>query len=124
MKNNFLLFLTLIFMVSCQNSGTESTTNNSGTEPTNTPQKEQANTNANQGQPTFDIESYKDSLGNPNSVVSILLNQRKVKIGSAMNCEAIPKSDYDKYKIPANAIAACGGWWAGSGDYYYITDQG
>ena len=32
--------------------------------------------------------------------------------------------DYANYQIPDEAIAACGGWWAGAGDYFYMIDNG
>src|SRR3989338_5402261 len=38
-----------------------------------------------------------------------------------MGCSSEPisvksRADYD---IPADALASCGGWWAGGGDYFY-----
>jgi len=36
----------------------------------------------------------------------------------------IKKENFQNYQIPATAIAACGGWWAGGGDYFYILDNG
>lgn len=33
----------------------------------------------------------------------------------------IAKEDYEKNNIPSNALNACLSWYAGSGDYFYIT---
>ncbi len=34
-------------------------------------------------------------------------------------CNIIQPSEYKTYEIPAEATSACGGWWAGGGDYFY-----
>lgn len=35
----------------------------------------------------------------------------------------IPKSDYKNFQIPLNALDACGGFWAGAGDYLYLISD-
>ncbi len=38
-------------------------------------------------------------------------------------CQMIPKSDFPKYQIPAEAHMAAGGWYAGGGDYFYTLRE-
>lgn len=40
------------------------------------------------------------------------------------SCVEMTRSEYEKNNIPADAIIALGGWWAGSGDYYYLVLRG
>ncbi|MFQ5447351.1 MAG: hypothetical protein ACE5FF_10475 [Saprospiraceae bacterium] len=60
----------------------------------------------------------------PRHEVFIQIGDSKVKVDDILNCEAIPPKDYAQYQIPENAISAVGGWWAGSGDYYYVVMEG
>ena len=34
------------------------------------------------------------------------------------------KSGYKDQGVPASALTACFGWWAGAGDYLYVVRQG
>jgi len=34
----------------------------------------------------------------------------------------IKKADFKSNKVPLNALIACGSWYAGGGDYLYVTD--
>lgn len=76
------------------------------------------------GVPTFQVENYKDSLDQPHSIISVVMGNRKVKVAETMSCEMIAKKDFGGFQIPGTALAACGGWWAGSGDYFYIVQTG
>ena len=58
------------------------------------------------------------------SGVFLLFNDNKIKIANISSCETIEPERFEQYKIPALAQSACGGWWAGAGDYFYlIKDQ-
>ena len=37
---------------------------------------------------------------------------------------AVAKADYKDSSIPASALAACSGWWAGAGDKLYVIRRG
>ena len=52
--------------------------------------------------------------------VFFLYNDSKVKIASINDCSTIDPPQYQQFQIPTDALKACGGWWAGSGDYFYI----
>ena len=62
-----------------------------------------------------------DSTGIPHFDVMLLKDGKETKIKTINGCSDIPKAEYKTYDIPVEAIAACGGWYAGAGDYYYIT---
>jgi hypothetical protein len=61
-----------------------------------------------------------DTVGNPLFDVFLSVDGVKTKIKSINQCSEIPKEEYARYEIPKEAIAACGGWYAGGGDYYYV----
>lgn len=60
-----------------------------------------------------------DEYGVPHSEVSVSFNSEREKVANCLSCDIIPKSDYAQYDIPKNAKSACGGWFAGGGDYFY-----
>lgn len=55
----------------------------------------------------------------PHSEVTVLFNAEPEVVALCNSCQSISKSDYTQYDIPKNAKSACGGWFAGGGDYYY-----
>ncbi|AEE51515.1 hypothetical protein Halhy_3663 [Haliscomenobacter hydrossis DSM 1100] len=66
--------------------------------------------------------SGEDENGNPQTQVFLVVNDQSIKVADVSSCEEILKEDYPKYQIPANALGACGGWWAGAGDYFYAVE--
>ena len=60
----------------------------------------------------------------PHNEVFIQIGDSKVKVADILSCETIAPESFAEYQIPANAIAAAGGWWAGSGDYIYVIQEG
>lgn len=63
----------------------------------------------------------------PHSEVHVWFNGEDVKVegGDSQTCEKIEEEFYSSYEIPEDAIDACGGWYAGAGDYYYsIKEEG
>ena len=73
--------------------------------------------------PAFEIESYQKEE-HPRSVISVTMGNRKAKVTDTVGSSIISKSDYAQYKIPSDAIQACGGWWAGYGEYFYLIQKG
>jgi hypothetical protein len=59
--------------------------------------------------------------GAPQHLVLLDVDGKSRTIDTVMACETIPRSEYKRYTIPKHAVAACGGWWAGSGDYFYAV---
>lgn len=74
--------------------------------------------------PTLRLEwqlvTVENDMGNPETGITLLVNGRAVFIERALNVSEIAPGDYAHYAIPTHALLAAGGWWAGSGDYYYI----
>ncbi len=116
MRFYYFLILIIGFSISCKN---ESQTTETNAEATNTVSTETQN-----DLPSFYIETEMSEDGTPKSTVSILVGGKKLEITKVNACEKINKADYAQHKIPAEAIAACGGWWADAGDYFYVLDDG
>lgn len=62
-----------------------------------------------------------DEYGNSQYAVLLTVDGKTTAIDTVLACETIPASNFDQYDIPKTAKSACGGWWAGAGDYFYAT---
>ena len=62
-----------------------------------------------------------EELGYPTGTVGVSVNGKEESLGDAQACADIAKEDYERYEMPKEAIAACGGWYAGAGDYFYAS---
>lgn len=61
----------------------------------------------------------------PRNEVLLTINGTPYVIDTIQACDPVPASGYSQYEIPSDATAACGGWWAGAGDYFYaMTKEG
>lgn len=69
-------------------------------------------------------ELGEDKMGIPHSIVRVAVCKEEAVTDTVTgNMELYDKSQYKDMTIPDNAVAACGGWFAGGGDYYYITSD-
>lgn len=59
----------------------------------------------------------------PKYEVHFNLNGTQKLIAVINSCQTYTKDVFKQYEIPATALAACGGWWAGGGDYLYAIKQ-
>jgi hypothetical protein len=68
----------------------------------------------------FVIE-YNNNDEMPLTFISVNIKgvKHEVKSISGM-ADMIKNEQFEEMEIPSNAIAACGGWWAGAGDYFYL----
>lgn len=64
-------------------------------------------------------ETGEDEDG-PHYDVYVQYDSIKHKVGSCNACAPLDLQDYHEYEIPKKARAAVGGWFGGSGNYYYI----
>lgn len=97
------------------------------------PEKESPNLNQDKGieTPSSDWKTAKfvikdlgeNDMGNPQSIVQVNVGGKNILIDTILACSIIPKNNFDQYQIPSNAIGACGGWWAGGGDYFYAIEK-
>lgn len=60
-----------------------------------------------------------DDYGGSHYQVILTVDGKKEIIDTVMACDNIPASNFSQYEIPKTALTACGGWWAGAGDYFY-----
>jgi hypothetical protein len=130
MKNaaHFLLPLLLtLMMMSCGNSSSPAadggdSTSIAKTEPSaEKPSGETAQRTAGAG---FEIENSED-VDQPTAQLFVVTGGKRTEVAK-VNCHltAYQPENFETYDIPSNAVAACGGWWAGAGDYFYLVPTG
>lgn len=101
----------LLFFSACQ---PESKTKDNGTGLTTDPPKAKV---------SFRCESLgEDENEVPHNQVFLVVNDRSTKVADVTACDQITKDGYLNFQIPSNAVAACGGWYAGAGDYFYALE--
>jgi len=112
MKKLLFLFCAAIFFGSCVSDSQEQ----SSTVPDTT------------GGKTVTLFCEPDGSSDPETesknTVFMLYGDSKVKLGEVAVCDIIPKENWEELAIPADAEVACGGWWAGAGDYFYAIRKG
>lgn len=64
--------------------------------------------------------SEKETDGQPQTTVRLLADGKSAAFATGSKLAAIDKKNWPDQKIPAEAILAVGGWWAGGGEYYYL----
>lgn len=114
----FFLPVMALFAISCNSpeahspdSGGTSTTqvNNEGTL-----QEKQDNTR-------FIVDTREDSLEIPYSKISVEYGDARTYLAEIPGVVEMQVGGNEAMEVPADAIASCGCWYAGGGDYYYIT---
>lgn len=60
-----------------------------------------------------------DEYENPSNDVVLSIDGKDSVIANILACEDITKADFERLEIPKEATTACGGWWAGAGEYFY-----
>jgi hypothetical protein len=71
----------------------------------------------------FDCKSF-GTEDLPRTVVNCVINGKTWVLDTVSVAKVLDKTEIQQYKMPDNVLSACGGWWAGSGDYYYIVREG
>ena len=72
----------------------------------------------------FICESISADDTAPTSALHIVIDEAQVKIAETHVCDLMDKSSWEQYRIPSEAMAAAGGWWAGLGHYFYAIQKG
>jgi hypothetical protein len=62
--------------------------------------------------------------GDPLAVVYLNLLETQYLLDTVYTCSVIAPQMYTSYDIPRHALSACGGWWAGRGQFFYTLQQG
>lgn len=61
----------------------------------------------------------------PHFAVYAIVSERKTKLLEVSSgCQVIEEAQFADFQIPNDASAAVGGWWAGTGDYFYAQQNG
>ncbi|MCB0635212.1 MAG: hypothetical protein KDC54_01265 [Lewinella sp.] len=61
--------------------------------------------------------------GYPSHEIRLSVNGRSFVIDTVAVCPDLLPTDRAEHRIPANVLAACGGWYAGAGDYFYLLQR-
>lgn len=62
--------------------------------------------------------------GDPLAVVYLSQLDHQYVLDTVYTCSVIAPQMYISYNIPRHALSACGGWWAGRGNFYYALQEG
>ncbi len=117
-KINLLFFISLMLFFSCNNASQEQGEQEDVTDTTETV----TNTPLTAIEASFSCRELSgEETPQPLFEVILEINGNAMVVDSTNACEVFAKTDYERYDIPANAISACGGWYAGAGDYYYLV---
>lgn len=73
---------------------------------------------------TFECTQLSQDEDTPQHLVSLRLNGGLHALDTIMACQTIEREEFGNLGIPAGAVSACGGWWAGAGDYFYAEIDG
>lgn len=60
---------------------------------------------------------------NPMTQINLTADNNTIFTARGSTADIIAKENWESYKIPSNAITACGGWYAGGGSYYYAAAE-
>jgi len=132
MKNStFLTCLIITLFMACQQSQTDTTDNTTASNettltapaetPSETSREKKPLTEAEI--PSFIIKPYKDETATPKSTIFVNIRNHEAEVAKAVPCKKIEPADYKNYKIPAEAVEACGGSQAGSSEYFYLIKK-
>jgi len=69
----------------------------------------------------FIIVETMDEYENPMSEIYVQYKEKKIQIETLHGSASIVDKSEFYSGVPLTAISACGAWWAGAGDYYYIV---
>jgi hypothetical protein len=65
-----------------------------------------------------------DEFGIPLSVLMLAENGGAIALDTVrVSLAKIERGRYAEMGIPSEALDACGGWYAGSGDYFYVVQR-
>ena len=108
MLKQFLFLTFLLCFISCQNNNSNPNTSPPTAEP----------------KLSFICQVSKSNTEDvPSNNVFLVLDGKQYHLANILACEKFAKENYKNYEIPAHAIDACGGWWAGVGEYFYIEKK-
>lgn len=118
-----MLFCCMFIVVSCQEKSNKREQSkqlplSNATQPTNKIEQSEKSI------PIITASFLLQSLGEMNDgstpfKVHLTVGNKRYLIDTIYACAQIETVDFKQFDIPLNALAACGGWWAGQGNYLY-----
>lgn len=120
MKHLIYTILTVLFFSAC-NTSPGSSSENTMTDTTNTITKENYSTSQ-LISAEFIVESLPDTFDMPKSVVHVQIGDQKIEVATITGQVQIFNQE-EMADFPDNAVSACGAWWAGAGEYFYIASN-
>lgn len=72
---------------------------------------------------SFNCEDMTADETYPKFKITLLMDGFPYTLDTITSCQNFAPSDFSNYEVPDSALAACGGWFAGSGDYFYATKK-
>ena len=72
------------------------------------------------------FQMHRDKSGTPSTDVFLRVGGKQTLVmrQAQEEFEALPRSSYKDHAVPAQALAACAGWFAGAGDDLYVIRRG
>ncbi|PVY42939.1 hypothetical protein [Pontibacter virosus] len=61
---------------------------------------------------------------NPLAVVYLSQVEMQYVLDTVYTCSVISPQMFTSFGVPRHALSACGGWWAGQGNFYYTLHEG
>jgi len=75
-----------------------------------------------QAEVTWAFDTHEDRNGNPHTKVFLIVGARRVLVmETTANFSALERKDFKEHGVPATAVTACSGWWAGAGEDLYVV---
>lgn len=76
---------------------------------------------------SWSFDTIEDDMGNPQTTIYLVVNDKKTLIGKGVgNFNELDKKVFQdqNYQIPANALTACAGFWAGLSHHFCVIQKG
>jgi hypothetical protein len=129
--NKIWLYTLLLFFAACttgeQESPTDSEVNEDSLNVMRKPPADSNNDNKSSETPRATLQFICRDIGqgmdNPLYEVSLLVGNSYYTLDTIHTCNTIQRVNYDEYEVPEQAMSACGGWWKGSGDYFFAYED-
>lgn len=127
-----LVLLAILFLTSCNGENTNATEQKSDTAKSKTDSLAKTGSDTirdskNTARMDADVQfviTKNESDENPSSVIEISSGGKTSPVSKISGyADLIYKNDFKSKEIPENAITACGAWWAGAGDYFYVVSS-
>jgi hypothetical protein len=109
MRQSILFVLMILVLCACQNDKRK------------LDKSQQLSTDRPEAKISFRCETEMNDETGPSSQVFLVIDEQATKVADIQACDQIAPEAYQQHKMPSNALAACGGWWAGGGQYLYAV---